>query len=199
MGSFQQTSVLTTHLTPHVHHIKSLIPQITRLFDFCFLDTRRLPWEIEEIVCIHEFAMKTPRTAFPIDWNCLKPQEWNQVLTNEIKIYPRYPHSYHLHHLTIARGTLFGTVSCGLRLLHDILFATYDNSHLIRTNPREIETMEDSFALGGAFSWFIQERSYPQPNLYQTSMIEEAEAATFQGDKAKDPEGIYPPLGWILT
>lgn len=55
--------------------------------------------------------------------------------------------------------------------------------------------MEETFALGDAFSWFIQERRYPQAALYQTSMDEGAELVTFQGD----PEWFYPPLGWTLT
>lgn len=59
--------------------------------------------------------------------------------------------------------------------------------------------MEESFALGDAFSWFIQERCYPQATLYQISIIEEVEGATFQGDKVEDLEGIYPPVGWTLT
>lgn len=45
--------------------------------------------------------------------------------------------------------------------------------------------MEESFALGDAFSWFIQERCYPQATLYQISIIKEAEGATFQGDKVE--------------
>lgn len=55
--------------------------------------------------------------------------------------------------------------------------------------------MEESLALGDTFSWFIQERCYPQATLYRISIIEEAERATFQDDKAEDLEGIYAPLG----
>ncbi|KAJ5154943.1 uncharacterized protein N7500_010382 [Penicillium coprophilum] len=149
------------------------------------------PWEIEEIVCIHDFAMNTYRNLSPFDWNRHRllprkyhqqPVDWSQRLTDE------------------TRGIRFGTIARGLELLRDIVSPTYENSNLIRTGlENDIDTMEQAFALGDAFSDFIKERRYPEAPLYQTSMDAGCDRITFQGDVVDDSEWKYPPLGWTLT
>ncbi|OQE38508.1 hypothetical protein PENCOP_c008G07640 [Penicillium coprophilum] len=171
------------------------------------------PWEIEEIVCIHEFAMSTYQNLSPFDWNWdrLLPRQYhqqpvdsNQRLTDESKIYPSNSIIINRHVAVILLqqpaesdlGQSHMALSCYV-ISYYRRMRTLTQSGPVQKN--DTDTMEQAFALRDALSEFIKERRYPEAPLYQTSMDAGCDLITFQGDVVEDSEWMYPPLGWPLT
>ncbi|KAE8156013.1 hypothetical protein BDV40DRAFT_310396 [Aspergillus tamarii] len=142
------------------------------------------PWEIEEISCIYTFAKERHKQI-------LNDIRWDVHLENP-KFEgqrPRTPEgAFDLDKRWIRDRLLKGTISCGLDLLHMVIFKIKDHKHL------PIGYFLGSEALGESAQ---SQRRQDHPSNRDLRQ-ERGDPLPFQGDEGPDANGVRPSLALTL-
>ncbi|KAL2022268.1 hypothetical protein VTK56DRAFT_5878 [Thermocarpiscus australiensis] len=149
------------------------------------------PWEVEEVVCVYKFAKdEFDRIFSDIYWDV---NEKNSKFADQ----PRPPTPDGAFDFDRERSFwLGGTVMCGFKLLHTVLFKVRDHEHLVTT-------MQKSIAVGGElFGYALSEatqRARRQEQLSERDLKQQArDPLPFMGDLEPDTCRSCPPLAWTL-
>ncbi|KAB8214643.1 hypothetical protein BDV33DRAFT_195900 [Aspergillus novoparasiticus] len=104
------------------------------------------PWEVEEISCIYTFSKERYNQTFnDIRWDV---HEENPKFEGQRP--PTPEGAFDLDNSWIRDSLLKGTISCGLDLLHMVIFEIKDHTHLVTTMQQHISWPTGNFLEGEA-------------------------------------------------
>ncbi|KAK4234785.1 hypothetical protein C8A03DRAFT_37412 [Achaetomium macrosporum] len=161
---------------------------VVKLF-FCLFE----PWEVEEVVCIHNFSKhEFDRIFRDIHWDL---NQENPKFADQDRP-PTPDGAFNFDDAWERSNYLGGTVMCGLELLHTVLFKMRDHEHLVTTMQKSISLDGQLFdgALLQATQWKRHEEQLSERDLKQQAR----DPLPFMGDLEPDTHGSCPPLAWTL-
>ncbi|KOC14192.1 hypothetical protein AFLA70_307g001690 [Aspergillus flavus AF70] len=144
-------------------------------FQLCYLFE---PWEVEEISCIYTFAKERYNQIFnDIRWNV---HEENPKFEGQRPLTPEG--AFDLDNSWTRDSLLKGTISCGLDLLHMVIFEIKDHTHLVTTMQQHISWPTGNFLEGEALGESAQfQRRQEHPSNWDLRQ-ERHDPLPFQGD-----------------
>ncbi|KAE8325413.1 hypothetical protein BDV39DRAFT_206952 [Aspergillus sergii] len=152
------------------------------------------PWEVEEISCIYTFAKERYNQIFnDIRWEV---HEENPKFEGQRP--PTPEGAFDLDNSWIRDSLLKGTISCGLDLLHRVIFEIKDHTHLVTTMQQHISWPTGNFLEGEALGESAQFQRRQEHPSNRDLRQERRDPLPFQGDEVTDTNGIRPPLAWTL-
>ncbi|KAJ5794024.1 hypothetical protein N7457_000623 [Penicillium paradoxum] len=158
-----------------------------------WLDELFTPWEVEEIACVHEFVLVSYLESIQTNWTSYESLAQQGFIVRDEEELGESSGANR------ANTYLFGTVSCGLKPLHDGLFKEPKRVPLVlQIAEEQSNSMRGARFLGDFFSWLMNLRRLPLPSAQNAPAGAQA-GHPFQGDAVIDPEGVYPPIGWTLN
>ncbi|KAJ9202201.1 hypothetical protein DTO164E3_3130 [Paecilomyces variotii] len=167
---------------------------------FDSVDTLRIficifePWEVEEIACIYSFAKEKYNQIF--DDICWDINEKNPKFAAQRP--PTPEGAFDLDDSWVRYSLLKGTISCGLELLHTILFKIKDHAQLVSTMQKRISWPIGNFLGDGALGETAQSQRRQEQLSNRDLRQERRDPFPFQGDEVPDANGEHPPLAWTL-
>ncbi|KAL2827856.1 hypothetical protein BJY01DRAFT_228924 [Aspergillus pseudoustus] len=153
------------------------------------------PWEVEELHCVYTFAKATYDRIFDkIAWDV---DEKNPKFDGQ-----RPPTPDGAFDLSSSRiSFLEGTTSCGLHLLHTVLFRMKDHNHLVQTMQNNISLGNyqlEEYILRESTQYWQRDERLSERDVQQ----ERRDPLPFRGDRVPDPDSaaadLYPPLAWTI-
>ncbi|KJK62633.1 hypothetical protein P875_00095165 [Aspergillus parasiticus SU-1] len=152
------------------------------------------PWEVEEICCIYTFAKERYNQIFnDIRWDV---HEENPKFEGQRP--PTPEGAFDLDNSWIRDSLLKGTISCGLDLLHMVIFEIKDHTHLVTTMQQHISWPTGNFLEGEALGESAQSQRRQEHPSNRDLRQERRDPLPFQGDEVPDTNGVRPPLAWTL-
>ncbi|KAE8132867.1 hypothetical protein BDV38DRAFT_296563 [Aspergillus pseudotamarii] len=152
------------------------------------------PWEVEEISCIYTFAKERYNQIFnDIRWDV---HEENPKFEGQRP--PTPEGAFDLDNSWIRDSLLKGTISCGLGLLHMVIFKMKDHKHLVTTMQQHISWPAGNFLEGEALGESAQSQRRQDHPSNRDLRQERGDPLPFQGDEVPETNGVRPPLAWTL-
>lgn len=183
------------------------------------------PWEIEELSCIDTFTVHKCKEIFDkICWDVdVNNPKFGDAMagipngtfdlsgSNGKRMFLCLLHCYNFSLcstptnwiLYVYVGVMYmkGIITRGLEFLQTIFFKAKDHSSLVSTMQQALTPMYSDFIGGtyyGAFDCASQDERRERAPSERDAKEKRRDPLPFQGDKAFDPDGVYPPLAWTL-
>ncbi|KAI9784464.1 MAG: hypothetical protein M1839_002120 [Geoglossum umbratile] len=149
------------------------------------------PWEVEEMVCIHNFTVEKIREILPS-----LPGDLQWIPNGQEESPP--PGMFH-NGMSISRRMLDeGALSCGLSLLRRSISNKWDNKRLVEKLRKEMSYTRHRFLVD---AWDTSNQSMVNkdpPYSHRQQKEERRDRLVFTGDGDSETDGPRPNLGWVL-
>ncbi|OTB00957.1 hypothetical protein M426DRAFT_323846 [Hypoxylon sp. CI-4A] len=147
------------------------------------------PWEVEEICCVYAFAQEIYDHIFnEITWDV---NEMNPKFDGQRP--PTPDGAFDFGNSWVRQELLGGTVSCGLELLHIVLFKINNHSHLVTTMQQCISWPRGTFIKNQVLGETTQIGRRLETMSIRDIKEQRRDPLPFLGD-----EETLPPLAWTI-